>query len=117
MRRPTKRINFIDDILREVLNDKSIVPIVGSISSDYKVTYNTISPNVRKVNSIKFAPAIPDPIRGLHTSLRPLFMKVLSESESTSLLIPLWHMYFAEIDLTNFEIRLYTPLYWIKYNN
>jgi len=117
MRRPTKRINFIDDILREVLNDKSIVPTVGSISSDYKVTYNIISPNVRKVNSIKFAPAIPDPIRGLHTSLRPLFMKVLSESESTSLLIPLWHMYFAEIDLTNFEIRLYTPLYWIKYNN
>jgi hypothetical protein len=117
MSRPKKRINFVDDILREVLNDKSIVPIIGSISSDYKVIYNIISPNVRKVNSIKSAPAIPDPIRGLHTSLRPLFMKVSSESESTSLLIPLWHMYFAEIDLTNSEIRLYTPLYWIKYNN
>jgi hypothetical protein len=117
VRRPTKRINFVDDILREVLNDKSIVPIIGNISSDYKVTYHIISPNERKVNGIKSAPAIPDPIRGLHTSLRPLFMKVLSESKSTSLLIPLWHMYFAEIDLTNFEIRLHTPSCWIDNNN
>jgi hypothetical protein len=117
MRRPTKPINFVDDILREVLNDKSIVPIIGSLSSDYKVTYQIIPHNERKVNSLKSAPAIPDPLRGLHTSLRPLFTKVLSESESTTLLIPLWHMYFAEIDFTNFEIRLYTPLCWIKDNN
>jgi len=116
MSRYRKPINFVDDIMREVLNDKSIVPIIGSISSDYKVTYNIISPNIRKVNSINSAPTISDPLRGLYTSLRPLFMKVLSKPQLTSLLIPLWHMYFAEIDLNNFEIRLYTPSHWFNNN-
>lgn len=108
-RRP---INFIDDIMRDVLNDKSIVPIVGNITSDYKVTYNIISPRIKKVNSVKSLPIISDPLRGLYTSLRPLFMKVLSNPQLTSLLIPLWHLYFAKIDLTNYEIRLYKPLNW-----
>jgi hypothetical protein len=114
MSRNRKPINFIDDIMREVLNDKSIVPIIGSISSDYKVTYNIISPNIGKVNSLNSAHTISDPLRGLYTSLRPLFMKVLSKPQLTSLLIPLWHMYFAKIDLNNREIRLYPPRNWIN---
>lgn len=107
-------VNVVDDILREVLNNRSIVPIIGNINSDYKVSYNILSPKKIMRKSSKL-PTISDPLTGLYTSLRPLFIKTFSRPHSTSILIPLWYFYFAKLSKNYNEIDLYTPDCWVKY--